>query len=120
MSAQNANPYFLAMVQQHELIGMLGLGKIADPASGETKVELEKVQYAIGTLEMLEQKTRGHLVETEQQVLRRVLTTLRLNFVEAAEGQGSESQATQNETESRDADAPEEEQERGEEDESKE
>lgn len=115
MSLENANPYFLAMIQQHELIGMLGLGKLADPASGETKIELEKVQYAIGALEMLEQKTAGNLADAEQQVMRRVLTTLRLNFVEVA-GQ-VEGEAAAPTTPQSEAQPAKEEQERGEEDE---
>jgi hypothetical protein len=82
MSTPAMSPYFLALLREHEMLGMLGLGKIADPASNEAQVDLAKTQFAIAVLEMLEQKTTGNLADAERQELRRVLTTLRLNYVE--------------------------------------
>lgn len=79
---EGTNQFFLAMMREHEYIGLIGLGKVAEPHSGEMSVDLEKTKYAIGALEMLEAKTRGNLNEAEQQELMRVLTGLRINFVE--------------------------------------
>jgi hypothetical protein len=84
MTDGNASPYLLALIQQQEFIGLLGLGKLADPSTGEAKVDLDKTRYAIGMLEMLEQKTAGNLEDAERRQLRQVLTTMRLNFVEEA------------------------------------
>jgi hypothetical protein len=84
MTTGNTSPFLLALLQQQEFIGMLGLGKIADPSTGEATVDLDKTRYAIGMLEMLEQKTAGNLSDSERQQIRQVLTTLRLNFVEEA------------------------------------
>ncbi len=83
------NPYFLALLREYEMLGLLGLGKIADPASGESAVDLARTQFAIGILEMLEEKTAGQLINLEKQELQRVVTTLRLNFVEEAQKQSS-------------------------------
>jgi Domain of unknown function (DUF1844) len=76
--------FFLIKLQELEYIGLIGLGKIAEPQSGEMSVDLEKTKYSIGVLEMLEEKTKGNLNEMEQQELMRVLTSLRINFVESA------------------------------------
>ena len=93
MTLEGANQFFLALMREHEFIGLIGLGKIAEPQSGETKVDLEKTKYAIGVLEMLEQKTKDQLHEIEQNELMRILTSLRINFVEeskvADDGQSS-------------------------------
>ena len=84
MEQAKPNVYFLALLREHELRGLLGLGKIADPATGEPKVNLEMTSLTIGILEMLEEKTRGSLVEMETHELSRVLTSLRLNYVDEA------------------------------------
>ncbi len=75
----------MAFIQQQEFVGLLGLGKLADPTTGKAEVDLDKTRYAIGMLEMMEQKTSGNLAEAETQQLRRTLTSLRLNFVEEAQ-----------------------------------
>ena len=82
MSSPEVNQYFVAVLREYEMLGLMGLGKIADPTSNEAKVDLMRTQFAIGVLEMLEQKTGGHLADLERQELQRVLTTLRLNYVE--------------------------------------
>ncbi len=84
MEQAKPNVYFMALLREHELRGLLGLGKIADPATGEPKVNLEMTSLTIGILEMLEEKTRGNLVDMEAHELSRVLTTLRLNYVDEA------------------------------------
>lgn len=85
MTAGNSSPFLMALLQQQEFIGLLGLGKLADPSTGEPNVDLDKTRYAIAMLEMLEQKTTGNLSDSERQQLRQVLTSLRLNFVEEAQ-----------------------------------
>ena len=112
MTNQNANAYLLAVIQQQEFLGMMGLGKLADPTSGEAQVDLDKTRYAIGVLEMLEEKTAGNLHQVEEQNLRRVLTALRLNFVEATRpgqpegaGDGGAAQADAPEDGSKDKEA---------------
>lgn len=72
------------------LVLMLGssamqqLGKILDPATNKTAVDLEGAQISIDMLAMLQRKTRGNLDEAEQRVLDSTLASLQLNFVEAA------------------------------------
>jgi len=85
MSSGSFDTHLAVLLAQYEFLGMIGLGKLADPATGKTRPDLAKTRAAIDMLQMLEAKTRGNLSEAEERELRRVLTTLRLNFVDEAD-----------------------------------
>ncbi len=87
-----------------ELLGTLHettmafLGKKANPATGETFVDLRMAQWHIDVLAALEKKTEGNLSDIEKRQLSTILTNLRLNYVDeqeaekkkaAAEGEGA-------------------------------
>ena len=59
------------------------LGLVPDPASGRRRVDRAAAQDMIDLLVVLESKTRGNLSFEESSFLSRVLTELRLAFVEA-------------------------------------
>jgi len=62
------------------------LGEIADAESGaEGRVEpnLPIARQTIDTLEMLAEKTRGNLTDTESKLLESILYELHMKFVEA-------------------------------------
>lgn len=63
---------------------MQHLGKIINPMSGKTELNLEAAQATIDMVEMLEAKTRGNLDRDEERLLKNTLTTLKLNYVETA------------------------------------
>lgn len=72
---------FMMLVNQHEQIGMMGLGKIKNPATDKTEVDLSTARFAIDTLDMLKIYTQGNLSNDEKNYLDHTLSTLRLNFV---------------------------------------
>jgi hypothetical protein len=76
--------YFAALLAQFEALGLIGLGKLADPTVGEARPDLARARTAIEMLQMLEKKTQGNLSEGEAGELRRVLTGLRLNYIDQA------------------------------------
>ena len=82
MAANDFHPLLRQLITQYEWLGMFLLGKVPDPATGKTQRELPQVREVIRFLEMLETKTRGNLTHGEETELRRVLTLLRLNYVE--------------------------------------
>jgi hypothetical protein len=84
MSSQAFDHRFAALLAQYEALGLIGLGKLADPTTGQPHADLGRARAAIEMLQMVEAKTRGNLAEPEERELRRVLTTLRLNYVEEA------------------------------------
>jgi hypothetical protein len=84
MAPETFDPWLAALLAQYEALGLIGLGKIADPVDGSARVDPQRARVAIEMLQMLEQKTRGNLSPEEEREVRRVLTTLRLNYVDAA------------------------------------
>jgi hypothetical protein len=73
---------FLDMVGLFSSQAMIGLGKLANPATGKAEKNLPAARLFIDTLEMLEHKTKGNLTGEETKVLHAALTDLRLMFVE--------------------------------------
>ncbi len=68
---------------------LIGLGKVINPASQKTEINLEAAQQAIDMLDMLEAKTKGNLDAEEEKMLKQTLSMLKLNYVETANAQPS-------------------------------
>jgi hypothetical protein len=64
---------------------LLHLGEIADPQSGEKRVDIALAKHTIDTIAMLKEKTQGNLAEEEKKFLDSILADLRLRYVKAAE-----------------------------------
>lgn len=63
------------------------LGLLKDPETGRPgERNLDLARQTIDVLEMLQHKTRGNLDQEEQDLLQRLLTDLRMRFVEASRG----------------------------------
>jgi len=76
---------FMMLVQQHEQICMMSLGKLKNPATDKIERDLASAKYAIDTLAMLEQFTLNNLSAELKGYLKQVLNTLRLNYVDEVE-----------------------------------
>ncbi len=75
---------FMMLVQQHEQIGLMGLGKIKNPATDVIERDLNAAKYAIDTLAMLEKYTKGNIERELSSYLTQKLSMLRLNYVDEA------------------------------------
>ena len=99
---------FMMLVQQHEQIGMMGLGKQKNPATDKIEKDLSSAKYAIDTLSMLERMTKGNLGGELKNYLTNTLSTLRMNYVEekskAESGSKSESNKNSGENPSEETD----------------
>lgn len=73
---------FMMLIQQHEQIAMMGMGKIKNPATEEIERDLKSAKYSIDTLNMLERFTQGNLPDQLKEYLNQTLTTLRLNYAD--------------------------------------
>lgn len=63
-------------------------GDIADPNTGErAEPNLQAAQQMIDIIAMLQEKTRGNLIEPEERLVDDLLYELRLRFVQAREGE---------------------------------
>lgn len=82
---------FVMLIQQHEQIAMMGMGKIQNPSTGKSERELKSAKYAIDTLVMLQKFTEGNLPKELGAYLNQTLTNLRLNYAdEKKKGDGTE------------------------------
>lgn len=72
----------MMLIQQHQQIAMMGLGKLKNPATDAIEVDLPSAKYAIDTLNMLDKYTKGNLPQELKGFLDQTLTTLRLNYAD--------------------------------------
>ncbi len=63
--------------------GLAQLGKVEDPLTGKKSVNLDLAKHTINMIAMLEEKTRGNLTQDEDNLLKSLLSEMRLSFVEA-------------------------------------
>ncbi len=73
---------FMMLVQQHQQIAMMAMGKIKNPSTDKVERDLSTARYAIDTLGMLKDYTEGNLSAEASEYLSHVLATLRLNYVD--------------------------------------
>lgn len=64
---------------------MQQLGKLVNPLTNKTEVSLEGARMTIDMIEMLKAKTEGNRDEEEDKMLREILSTLQMNYVETAQ-----------------------------------
>ncbi len=82
---------FVMLIQQHQQIAMMGMGKIQNPQTEKTERDLSSAKFAIDTLNMLQQFTKGNLPKEVSEYLEQTLTNLRLNYAdEKKKGEGEE------------------------------
>ena len=62
--------------------GLVQLGKVEDPSTGGKSVNLELAQHTIDMIAMLEEKTSGNLNEEETNLVKALLSELRMAYVE--------------------------------------
>ena len=64
---------------------MINLGKVQNPVSKKTDINLQAAQTSIDLLDMLEAKTKGNLDDEEARFLKTALADLKINYVETAD-----------------------------------
>ena len=75
---------FVNLISALAASAMQQLGKLVNPISGKTEVNLLAAKTTIDMLEMLRDKTRGNCNEDETALLRSTITNLQLNYVDQA------------------------------------
>lgn len=63
--------------------GLVQLGKVEDPSTGQKTLNLDLAKHSIDMIAMLEEKTKGNLNDEEGNLLKALLSELRIAFVEA-------------------------------------
>ena len=83
-SSEMHKAMFMQLVIMLSSSAMQYLGKIINPMTGKTELNLEAAQATIDMVEMLEAKSKGNLDRDEERMIKTTLTTLRMNYVETA------------------------------------
>jgi len=90
---------FSALIITLSSSAWIGLGKIADPVSGEVKKDLKTAKFGIDTLLMLREKTSGNLDSDEKKLLDNVIADLQANYAETVfSGEGEETEILEEKT----------------------
>ncbi len=65
---------------------LVHLGRMSNPITNETAVDLPNAKYSIDILGILQEKTKGNLTPEESEYLSNLLRDLRLEFVTVSNG----------------------------------
>ena len=76
---------FIAFIMMQSQQTALFLGRLANPQTGKTEVNLEVARMLIDQLEMIREKTRGNLNHEETEILGSILADLQVGYVQAAQ-----------------------------------
>lgn len=82
MAEDKNKQIFLSLVYSFQVQTMMQLGKLTNPVTNKTEIELEGAQMTIDMLDMLKEKTKNNLTDDESRFLEQVIADLKLNFVE--------------------------------------
>ncbi len=67
---------------------LVHLGRMSNPMTGETTIDLPNAKYSIDILGILQEKTKGNLTPEESEYLSNLLRDLRMEFVTVSKGGG--------------------------------
>lgn len=81
---------FVMLIFNFAQLAMVNLGKIANPETKETKVDLQGARYFIDSLVMLREKSKGNLSKEESDLLNDQIAMLQMNYAETAEDQNKD------------------------------
>lgn len=90
---------FMMLIQQHQQIAMMGMGKVKNPATDKIERDLKSAKFAIDTLLMLQKFTEGNLPKELKNYLNETLNNLRLNYADESK-KGDEASSEQQENSS--------------------
>ncbi len=78
---------FVTFIMSMSQTALLTMGCGPNPETGETCCDLRSSKYTIDILEVIQEKTKGNLTGEEERLLDRILTELRLMWVEKSKQQ---------------------------------
>ncbi len=82
MSVDRNNQLFLQLLYIFQAAGMQGLGKLINPVTNTTEVNLQQAQESIDMLTMLKDFTKNNISKDLERALDAYLTDLRMNYIE--------------------------------------
>jgi len=90
LEEQAPDPRFASFVYFQAQNGGLFLGRVPNPTTGETSINLRAARSVLDSLEMLSDKSKGNLNQAEEKLLSFALSNLRNLFEEVSKEENPE------------------------------
>ena len=73
---------FMYLVGTFQSSAWIALGKIKNPMTEKSKVNIEQASFYIDLLDMIQEKMKGSLTDYEEQMLINTVSELKLNLID--------------------------------------
>ena len=73
---------FIYLVGTFQSSAWIALGKIKNPMTEKSKVNIEQASFYIDLLDMIQEKMKGNLTDYEEQMLINTVSELKLNLID--------------------------------------
>ena len=73
---------FLNLLMMFQTSAMQYMGKLKNPVTDKIERDMTQAQMSIDMLDMISEKTKNNLSENESQFINRIISELKLNFVD--------------------------------------
>ena len=81
-SLSNKEQLFMYLVRTFQSSAWIALGKMENPMTDKTEVNIDQASYYVNLLEMIQEKTKGNLTDFEEQMLINTVSELKLNLID--------------------------------------
>ena len=73
---------FMYLVGTFQSSAWIALGKIKNPMTEKSKINIEQASFYIDLLDMMQEKMKGNLTDYEEQMLINTVSELKLNLID--------------------------------------
>ena len=73
---------FMYLIRTFQSSAWIALGKMENPMTDKTSVNIEQASFYINLLEMVQEKTKNNLTDYEEQILINTVSELKLNLID--------------------------------------
>ena len=73
---------FMYLIRTFQSSAWIALGKMENPMTDKTSVNIEQASFYINLLEMVQEKTKNNLTDYEEQMLINTVSELKLNLID--------------------------------------
>ena len=73
---------FMYLIRTFQSSAWIALGKMENPMTDKTGVNIEQASFYINLLEMVQEKTKNNLTDYEEQMLINTVSELKLNLID--------------------------------------
>ena len=73
---------FMYLIRTFQSSAWVALGKMENPMTDKTEVNIEQASFYINLLEMIQEKTKKNLTDYEEQILINTISELKLSLID--------------------------------------